>query len=207
MASPMATRWLWPPERCRGRLCRRSPRPKVSAACRTRRVMFVGPEPLDLQTEAKVLGDRLQTKQRRESGIWRPDGDEFYGTGALYAEWIGVAAERVDDEGVGERVLVPAEASGVERLDDWRGFGQRLIASGTTRVRSVRVDPVNVLPNARTGPTPIDALLRAEASGEFESTLDARAFGRGNAKFDEISTSLATMKRVARLIDRRPICR
>ena len=33
--------------------------------------------------------------------------------------------------------LVDAAATGVEKLDDWNGFGQRLAASGTTRFTDV----------------------------------------------------------------------
>jgi len=108
-----------------------------------------------------ALGN-LQTTLRQEDGVWLLDGDKLYSTGTLYADWIGVAAQRIDVERDGERVLVlvPAEAQGVERLDDWRGFGQRLSASGTTRFRSVRVDPANVLPSPRTGPTPMTAFFQ-----------------------------------------------
>ncbi|MDM0056654.1 acyl-CoA dehydrogenase family protein [Variovorax fucosicus] len=104
----------------------------------------------------------LQTTLRREGSGWRLDGDKFYSTGTLYADWIGVAAQRIDDDGASERVLVlvPADAEGVERLDDWRGFGQRLSASGTTRFRGVHTAPANVLPSARTGPTPMTAFFQ-----------------------------------------------
>ncbi|MDB5878285.1 MAG: Acyl-CoA dehydrogenase type 2 domain, partial [Variovorax sp.] len=105
----------------------------------------------------------LQTTLRREGDEWLLDGDKFYSTGTLYADWIGVAAQRIGpDERTGERVLVlvPAEAKGVERVDDWHGFGQRLSASGTTRFRRVRVDPAHVLPSARTGPTSMTAFFQ-----------------------------------------------
>ena len=105
----------------------------------------------------------LQTTLRRDGEEWLLDGDKFYSTGTLYADWIGVAAQRIGpDESTGERVLVlvPAEAKGVERVDDWRGFGQRLSASGTTRFRRVRVDPAHVLPSARTGPTSMTAFFQ-----------------------------------------------
>lgn len=108
----------------------------------------------------------LQTTLRRDagdSGDWLLDGDKFYSTGTLYADWIAVAAQRVGaDESAGERVLVlvPSDARGVERLDDWHGFGQRLSASGTTRFRRVRVDPAHVLPSARTGPTSMTAFFQ-----------------------------------------------
>ena len=78
-----------------------------------------------------------------DGDAWRLDGDKYYSTGTLYADWISVSAQRLNADGSSDRViaLVPAEAEGVERVDDWRGFGQRLSASGTTRFRHVRVKP------------------------------------------------------------------
>lgn len=105
----------------------------------------------------------LQTRLRRsEGGQWLLEGDKFYSTGTLYADWIGVAAQRDNDDGSSERVLVmvPADAPGVQRLDDWRGFGQRLSASGTTRFRGVPVDPAHVLQSPRSGPTPMTAFFQ-----------------------------------------------
>jgi alkylation response protein AidB-like acyl-CoA dehydrogenase len=56
-------------------------------------------------------------------------GEQVLGT--LYADWISVAAQHDNADGSSERVLalVPPETLGVERLEDWRGFGQRLSAS------------------------------------------------------------------------------
>ncbi len=109
------------------------------------------------------LGDgaitTLQTTLEREGDAWLLDGDKYYSTGTLYADWISVSAQRVNDDGSSDRViaLVPAEAQGVERVDDWRGFGQRLTASGTTRFRQVRVKAENVLLYVRDQPTPLTA--------------------------------------------------
>jgi alkylation response protein AidB-like acyl-CoA dehydrogenase len=109
------------------------------------------------------LGDgsltTMQTTLRRDGDAWRLDGDKYYSTGTLYADWVSVSAQRVNDDGTSDRViaLVPAEAQGVERVDDWRGFGQRLTASGTTRFRNVRVKPENVLLYVRDQPTPLTA--------------------------------------------------
>lgn len=105
----------------------------------------------------------LQTTLTRDTNdsadAWRLDGDKFYSTGTLYADWISVAAQRLNDDGSSDRViaLVPAEAAGVERVDDWHGFGQRLSASGTTRFRQVRVKPEHVLLYVRDQPTPLTA--------------------------------------------------
>ncbi|MGF6772271.1 alkylation response protein AidB-like acyl-CoA dehydrogenase [Paraburkholderia sp. GAS199] len=70
------------------------------------------------------------------SGVLRLNGEKYYSTGTLYADWIGVAAH--DDES-DINVVIPATAPGVERIDDWDGFGQRLTASGTTRFTNVAV--------------------------------------------------------------------
>ncbi|KAF1065462.1 acyl-CoA dehydrogenase family protein [Variovorax sp.] len=102
---------------------------------------------------------QMQTTLRRDGDGWRLEGDKYYSTGTLYAEWIAVSAQRHNDDGSNDRViaLVPSEAPGVERVDDWRGFGQRLSASGTTRFRNVRVDPAHVLLYVRDQPTPLTA--------------------------------------------------
>lgn len=101
----------------------------------------------------------LQTTLSRDGDAWRLDGDKYYSTGTLYADWISVSAQRLNADGSSDRViaLVPSEAEGVERVDDWRGFGQRLSASGTTRFRDVRVKPENVLLYVRDQPTPLTA--------------------------------------------------
>jgi alkylation response protein AidB-like acyl-CoA dehydrogenase len=101
----------------------------------------------------------LQTTLSREGDAWRLDGDKYYSTGTLYADWISVSAQRLNADGSSDRViaLVPSEAAGVERVDDWRGFGQRLSASGTTRFRNVRVKPEHVLLYVRDQPTPLTA--------------------------------------------------
>ncbi len=109
------------------------------------------------------LGDgslsTMQTTLKPDGDAWLLDGDKYYSTGTLYADWISVSAQRMNADGSSERViaLVPAQAEGVERIDDWRGSGQRLSASGTTRFRNVRVKPGNVLLYVRDQPTPLTA--------------------------------------------------
>lgn len=104
----------------------------------------------------------LQTRLYREGDAWFLDGDKYYSTGTLYADWVGVAAQREGVDGSSERVLVvlPTDAPGVERIDDWRGFGQRLSASGTTRFRNVKVQAHQVLHSPRAGPTPMTAFFQ-----------------------------------------------
>lgn len=79
----------------------------------------------------------------------RPDGDgyvvqgeKYYSTGGLYANWFGGTAKTDDDVTV--RFRVPTDRDGVERLDDFDAIGQRLTASGTTKLNQVRLSPDEV---------------------------------------------------------------
>lgn len=68
----------------------------------------------------------------------RLDGRKFYTTGTLYADLVSVAATQ---QGAQVSVLLRTDAEGVERIDDWDGFGQVLTGSGTTAFSGVRVSP------------------------------------------------------------------
>jgi len=77
----------------------------------------------------------------------RPDhfllnGEKYYSTGTLYADWILVRAH--DDES-DLNVLIRSNTPGVTRVDDWDGFGQRLTGSGTTRFDKVLVTQQQIL--------------------------------------------------------------
>lgn len=84
------------------------------------------------------------TRLSRNDGQWLLNGTKFYSTGTGYADWIMVAATGDDEEPVS--VIVSAEAPGVEIVDDWDGFGQRLTASGTTTFTNVIVDEAEIFP-------------------------------------------------------------
>ena len=85
---------------------------------------------------------------------WQLDGQKYYCTGTLYADWIAVAAADGADF---ISVVVPTDAPGVTRVDDWDGFGQRLSGSGTTRFDQVAVPEHQVLRRFKPGE------LRAES--------------------------------------------
>src|SRR5450830_572663 len=72
----------------------------------------------------------------------RLNGEKYYSTGTLYADWILV---RAHDEESDLNVLVSSTAPGVERVDDWDGFGQRLTGSGTTRFDNVLINQSQIL--------------------------------------------------------------
>jgi alkylation response protein AidB-like acyl-CoA dehydrogenase len=78
---------------------------------------------------------------------WRLAGKKFYSTGSLFADWIQTTA--TFDSDYSADVLVPTSASGVRRIDDWDGFGQRLTGSGTTIFDDVPIalEDVELYPN------------------------------------------------------------
>lgn len=80
--------------------------------------------------------------QAGKPGQWRLNGTKYYSTGTLYAEWIGVAAH---DERSDLTVFVPTDAPGVQRKDDWDGFGQRMTGSGTTVFENVPIQQEQIL--------------------------------------------------------------
>jgi len=99
------------------------------------------------QSEAgtKHLQD-IRTRLRSTStGGYLLTGVKHYSTGALFADWIPVLA-RADD---GELYVayVPADAPGLEVIDDWDGMGQRTTASGTVRLEEVPVEYDRVVPH------------------------------------------------------------
>ncbi|AOA58926.1 acyl-CoA dehydrogenase family protein [Acinetobacter larvae] len=71
------------------------------------------------------------------------NGEKYYTTGSLYADWLDVGITDLD--GNSASILVPRTASGVEVIDDWNGFGQVLTASGTAKFHQVEVDAKDVL--------------------------------------------------------------
>ncbi|WP_269750569.1 SfnB family sulfur acquisition oxidoreductase [Microbispora sp. ATCC PTA-5024] len=72
-------------------------------------------------------------------------GEKHYSTGALFADWIPVLARDADE--LLQVAYVPRDAPGVEVIDDWAGMGQRVTASGTVRLREVRVPAAHVVPH------------------------------------------------------------
>lgn len=82
---------------------------------------------------------------KTEDGRVLLNGQKYYTTGSLYAEWIDVGITDLD--GNSASIIIPRNATGVEVIDDWNGFGQVLTASGTSIFSSVEVNPADVLPD------------------------------------------------------------
>ncbi|RLV47518.1 acyl-CoA dehydrogenase [Nocardioides mangrovicus] len=73
-----------------------------------------------------------------DGGGYRLDGEKFYSTGTLYSDYTQIWAATPDGRIAG--AVVPLDRDGVTVEDDWDGFGQRLTATGTTRLDNVRVE-------------------------------------------------------------------
>ncbi|MCX6501924.1 MAG: monooxygenase [Microbacterium sp.] len=78
-------------------------------------------------------------------GTLRITGRKFYTTGSIFAEWTDTVAHRLSD-GTDVAALVALDQAGVQILDDWDGFGQRLTGTGTIVFDGAVVDPGDVLP-------------------------------------------------------------
>ena len=95
------------------------------------------PTALDIRTRIRPQAD----------GSWRLDGHKAYSTGALFAHWIGV--QTLDEQDRSWLAIVPHDAAGLERVDDWLGFGQRTTGSGSTHLDQVRVETDALIPHYR----------------------------------------------------------
>jgi alkylation response protein AidB-like acyl-CoA dehydrogenase len=96
------------------------------------------------ELEATHVGSKdVRTLLTPDGDGFRLSGTKYYSTGCLYADYVLVRVRR--GEGEFASVLVPATREGVELVDDWDGFGQRLTGSGTTIFRNVRVEPEEVV--------------------------------------------------------------
>jgi alkylation response protein AidB-like acyl-CoA dehydrogenase len=85
----------------------------------------------------------VNTTIRRDGDGYVINGEKYYSTGGLYASWFSGSAK--DENGTVLGFTVPVDREGVQRLDDFDAVGQRLTASGTTRLVNVRVSADEVL--------------------------------------------------------------
>jgi alkylation response protein AidB-like acyl-CoA dehydrogenase len=108
-----------------------------------------------------ALGEMSTTLTRTDDG-WHLNGEKFYSTGSLYADWLQVAARRNEAVPANHQsfAIIAADAPGVELVDDWTGFGQRSSASGTTRFHDVLVLNDQVFSYARNAATPMTAVYQ-----------------------------------------------
>lgn len=88
----------------------------------------------------------LNTRVSEVDGQWLINGEKYYTTGSIFADWLDVTAQLSDDPETLSTVSVSAHQEGVEIEDNWDGFGQRTTGSGVTRFNNATVNPENVYP-------------------------------------------------------------
>lgn len=123
----------------------------------------------------------------RDGEHYRASGSKYYSTGSLYADWISAVALDEDEQPVS--FVLPRDRQGLELLDDFDAMGQRLTASGTTRLNDVRVyaDEIRtrtVEEGKRTVVTPfLQLFLATVQAGIARNALDdAVRFAREHAR-------------------------
>lgn len=85
--------------------------------------------------DTKTLSTTLSVKD----GRYYIDGKKFYSTGSSFAHWLAIKA--IHPEGHVVLTIVNSQATGVEVVDNWDGFGQRTTSSGTVKLQHVEIDP------------------------------------------------------------------
>ncbi|QVM98654.1 acyl-CoA dehydrogenase family protein [Pseudomonas sp. SORT22] len=123
----------------------------------------------------------------RDGEHYRASGSKYYSTGSLYADWVSAVALDENDQPVS--FVLPRERQGLELLDDFDAMGQRLTASGTTRLNDVVVyaDEIRtrtVEEGKRTIVTPfLQLFLATVQAGIARNALDdASRFAREHAR-------------------------
>ena len=94
----------------------------------------------------------LNTLLTIEDGHYFLDGEKFYSTGSSFAHWLAIKA--IHPEGHVVLVVVNHQATGVEVIDNWNGFGQRTTSSGTVKLHHVAVDPFLIFDERLLGNAP-----------------------------------------------------
>jgi SfnB family sulfur acquisition oxidoreductase len=90
----------------------------------------------------KTVG-HYNTRITPDGKDYRINGQKFYSTGALFADWIVVFANDPEDRLT--MSFVPKGTEGIEIVDDWDGIGQRTTGSGTTILNNVHVPASSVV--------------------------------------------------------------
>lgn len=91
------------------------------------------------------IGDVITRVTKNNENKLLVNGEKFYSTGTIYAEWIDLFAL---DETTGQHVIaaVSTKEKGVTVEDDWDGFGQKTTGSGTLKLKNVSVPADHILP-------------------------------------------------------------
>ncbi|MBN3960884.1 acyl-CoA dehydrogenase family protein [Nostoc sp. NMS8] len=91
----------------------------------------------ELEVKRSGSGAVANTKLTPDGDGYRLNGTKYYSTGSIFADLIFVRVLTPDDTVA--TVIIPTKREGIDLVDDWDGFGQRLTGTGTTTFTNVRV--------------------------------------------------------------------
>jgi SfnB family sulfur acquisition oxidoreductase len=121
-----------------------------------------------------------KTQFVERDGKLRLNGQKFYATGSLFAHILAVVAKNAD--GRVHIVFLDRSTPGVQLIDDWSSFGQRVTGSGTVTFDDVEVTPSQIVDHQGlfdepTPMGPIAQIIHAAvqvgiARGAFEETVN-----------------------------------
>ncbi|MHC5857986.1 acyl-CoA dehydrogenase family protein [Nostoc sp.] len=97
----------------------------------------------ELELKKAGGGGVVNTKLTPDGNGYRLNGTKYYSTGSLYADFLYVRLLTPED--IPATGIIPSNREGVELVDDWDGFGQRLTGTGTTKFTNVRVEADEVI--------------------------------------------------------------
>ncbi|QKQ73992.1 acyl-CoA dehydrogenase family protein [Nostoc sp. TCL240-02] len=104
---------------------------------------IIGLATTELEVKRSGGGAVVNTKLTPDNGGYRLNGKKYYSTGSIYADLIFVRVLTPDDATA--FILIPTKREGIDLIDDWDGFGQRLTGTGTTTFANVRIEADEVI--------------------------------------------------------------
>ncbi|BAY60481.1 putative acyl-CoA dehydrogenase [Calothrix brevissima NIES-22] len=104
---------------------------------------IIGLAATELEAKRSGGGQVVNTKLTPDGKGYRLNGKKYYSTGSIYADLIFVRVLAADETNA--FILIPLNREGIELVDDWDGFGQRLTGTGTTTFTNVRVEADEVI--------------------------------------------------------------
>lgn len=125
------------------------------------------------------------TKLIQREDQWFLNGEKYYTTGSIFADWVVVMATTDGVEGR-QYAIVDRNANGVEILDDWDGFGQPLTGTGTAIFTDVLVENQNIIQRK---------VASTLEPAFFQLCLLSVLVGIGKAARNEASSIVATRTR------------
>jgi alkylation response protein AidB-like acyl-CoA dehydrogenase len=97
----------------------------------------------ELEVKRAGGGQVVNTKLTSDGAGYRLNGRKYYSTGSLFSDLIFISLLTPENETA--LAILPTNREGIELVDDWDGFGQRLTGTGTTTFTNVWVEADEVI--------------------------------------------------------------